>query len=144
MLQTYCATILVYFDDYWYETVFFLYIKWSDHWQNWFSSMSQFFICLNLLLLVIISKTILHAPTSLLLTSNFKLRFFLHTGSLYTEAIINFWKSLKNNENSSLKNADTKAIFTVLISKSHRWDQQHLNESNMSDVINDRSSSQWN
>ena len=55
---------------------------------------------------------------------------------------MNFRKSLKNNENSSLKNTGTKATFTVLISKSHRWDQQHLNESNMSDVINDRSSSQ--
>ena len=40
---------------------------------------------------------------------------------------MNFRKSLKNNENSSLKNTDTKATFTVLISKSHRWDQQHLN-----------------
>ena len=104
--------------------------------------MSQFFICLNLILSVIISKTILHAPTSLLLTSNFKLRLFLHTNSLYTAAIMNFRKSLKKNENSSLKNTGTKATFTVLISKSHRWDQQHLNESNMSDVINDRSSSQ--
>ena len=47
---------------------------------------------------------------------------------------MNFRKSLKNNENSSLKNTGTKATFTVLISKSHRWDQQHLNESNMSDV----------
>ena len=55
---------------------------------------------------------------------------------------MNFGKSLKNNENISLKNAGTKATFTVLISKSHRWDQQHLNESVMSDVINDRSSSQ--
>ena len=91
---------------------------------------------------VIISKTLWHAPTSLLLTSNFKLRLFLHTNSLYTAAIINFCKSLKKNEKSSLKNADTNAIFTVLISKSHRWDQQHLNESDMSDVINDRSISQ--
>ena len=90
--------------------------------------MSQFFISLNLLLLVIISKTLLHAPTSLLLTSNFKLRLFLHTNSLYTAAIINLRKSLKENENSSLKNTGTRATFTVLVSKSHRWDQQHLNE----------------
>ena len=47
---------------------------------------------------------------------------------------MNFGKSLKNNENISLKNAGTKATFTVLISKSHRWDQQHLNETDMSDV----------
>ena len=55
---------------------------------------------------------------------------------------MNFRKSLKKIENISLKDTDTKAAFTVLISKSHRWDQQHLNESVMSDVINDRSSSQ--
>ena len=55
---------------------------------------------------------------------------------------MNFRKSLKKIENISLKDTGTKAAFTVLISKSHRWDQQHLNESVMSDVINDRSSSQ--
>ena len=67
---------------------------------------------------------------------------YLHSNSLYTAAIMNFRKYLKNNENSSLKNIGTKATFTVLISKSLRWDQQHLNDSDMLDVINDRSCSQ--
>ena len=66
------------------------------------------------------SKTLHHAPTSLLLKSIFKSRLFLHTNSLHTLAIMNFRKSLKKNENSSLKNTCTKATFTVLISKSHR------------------------